>query len=99
VAVSVSVSVDPARCRGHGVCALLLLDRVDLDDWGFPLVDATPLSGWWRVHRARRAARACPVGALFVEPHATDSGTTGTDGGGPPAGDPAAGDPGRRRRS
>ena len=61
-----SVAVDPIRCAGHGLCALALDERISLDEWGFPIVDATPLDTKREVRRARRAARACPRQALLV---------------------------------
>ncbi|MHB8439803.1 MAG: ferredoxin [Acidimicrobiales bacterium] len=61
------LTVDLTRCRGHGICMLLLADRVDLDKWGFPVVDGTELASKESLRRARRAAFACPTGALKVE--------------------------------
>lgn len=58
--------VDPIACDGHGLCAELLPERVVLDDWGYPLVDGTPLPGGLVAH-ARRAAQACPALALRLE--------------------------------
>jgi ferredoxin len=71
--MSVIVTVDPVRCAGHGLCALLLEERVDLDTWGFPRVDPTPLAEGRDAGRARRAARACPRQALFVSAATEDS--------------------------
>jgi ferredoxin len=55
--------VDPIACDGHGLCAELLPERVSLDDWGYPIVDGTPIDGALVAH-ARRAVEACPVIAL-----------------------------------
>jgi ferredoxin len=53
------VAVDPIACRGHGVCAELLPEVIDLDEWGYPLVrDVEPPA------TARRAVAACPTLAL-----------------------------------
>ena len=60
------VSVDPIRCDGHGMCAELLPERITLDDWGYPIVDETPLPEHLLPH-ARRAVAACPVLALRLE--------------------------------
>jgi ferredoxin len=60
------VRVNPITCEAHGMCAELLPERVTLDEWGYPIVDGTPLHGWELEH-ARRAARACPTFALLVE--------------------------------
>ena len=54
--------VDWTVCDGHGLCAALLPELVDLDDWGYPVVagDVPPaLQG-----PARIAVRACPALAL-----------------------------------
>jgi ferredoxin len=60
------ITIDPVRCRGHGMCALLAPDHVDLDPWGYPVVtDASLVSRRDRA-RARRAERACPQRALHV---------------------------------
>jgi ferredoxin len=67
-AVGESVVVDPVRCEGHGICALFLPARVDLDRWGYPVVDSTPVTTRAEKQQARRAARACPRRALLVKP-------------------------------
>jgi ferredoxin len=57
--------VNPITCVGHGLCADLLPERITLDDWGYPIVDAAPLPGSLEQH-ARRAAVACPTLALLL---------------------------------
>jgi ferredoxin len=57
--------VNPIACDAHGMCAELLPERITIDEWGYPLVDATPLEDW-QVKHAIRAARACPTFALLV---------------------------------
>jgi ferredoxin len=64
--MAVTVTLDPVRCAGHGLCALLLDDRVTLDEWGYPKLDPTPLPAGRGARRARRAARACPRQALLL---------------------------------
>jgi ferredoxin len=64
--MSVRITLDPVRCAGHGLCALLLEERVTLDEWGYPRVDPEPLDDGRPARRARRAARACPRKALAV---------------------------------
>ncbi len=56
--------LDPGRCQGHGLCHWLAPDRLDLDEWGYPVVEAGALETARAVRRARRAVRACPAGAL-----------------------------------
>ena len=59
------VRVNPITCEAHGMCAELLPERITLDEWGYPIVDDTPLQGS-QVEHAIRAARACPTFALLV---------------------------------
>ena len=35
--------VDPVACDAFGYCAELLPERVTLDEWGYPVVDGTPV--------------------------------------------------------
>jgi ferredoxin len=60
------VRVNPIACEGHGLCAELFPERIELDEWGYPIVDPTPiprsLAG-----QARRAVAACPTLALLLE--------------------------------
>ena len=55
--------VDPIACAGHGLCADLLPERIQLDEWGYPIIDAAPLDPAELGH-ARRAVAACPTLAL-----------------------------------
>jgi len=64
--MSQRVQVNPITCEAHGMCAELLPERITLDEWGYPLVDDTPLHGS-EVEHAIRAARACPTFALLVQ--------------------------------
>jgi ferredoxin len=61
-----TLRVNPIACTAHGMCAELLPERVTRDDWGYPIVDGTPLSEDLIAH-ARRAVAACPVFALRLE--------------------------------
>lgn len=58
--------VDWHACDGHGLCAVLLPELVDLDDWGFPVVRG-PVERV-TVRAARRAAAGCPALALRIRP-------------------------------
>jgi ferredoxin len=57
------LSVDPITCTGHGACAELFPERVQLDDWGYPMLDDAPIPDGLLAH-ARRAVAACPTLAL-----------------------------------
>ena len=48
------------------MCAELLPERVRLDEWGYPILDGSPLPHELVAH-ARRAADACPTLALLFE--------------------------------
>ncbi len=56
--------VDPTRCTGVGICARVAGEMIELDRWGFPIIDneftISP-------RRLARAVRACPRAALFVD--------------------------------
>ncbi len=58
--------VNPIMCTGHGICAELLPEVIELDPWGYPIMPGDPvpreLAGL-----ARRAAMACPMLALQIE--------------------------------
>jgi ferredoxin len=58
-----SLRVDPVACTGSGLCAGWLPERIALDEWGYPVLDRTPVPAEL-VRHARRAARECPVRAL-----------------------------------
>lgn len=58
--------VNPIRCEAHGMCAELLPEMIELDDWGYPIVDGHPIPPHL-VDHARRAADRCPTLALLVE--------------------------------
>ena len=59
------VVVNPIACAGHGICAELLPERISLDEWGYPIVDAKPLSTAL-LKEAKRATAACPTLALLL---------------------------------
>jgi ferredoxin len=55
--------VDPIACDGHGLCAELFPEGIELDDWGYPIVLDSAGRPELREH-AERAVRACPALAL-----------------------------------
>jgi ferredoxin len=56
------LALDPIACAGHGLCAELLPERILLDDWGYPIIDADVPE---ELHEhAVRAVKACPALAL-----------------------------------
>jgi ferredoxin len=60
------VRVNPIDCTAHGICAELLPEWIELDEWGYPVVDGQPLPEQLVAH-ARRAAAACPTLALRLQ--------------------------------
>jgi ferredoxin len=64
--MSVRLRVNPIACEGHGMCAELFPEWIELDDWGYPIVAGEPVPPELLEH-ARRAADACPTLALLLE--------------------------------
>ena len=60
------IRVNPIDCKAHGLCAETLPEWVQLDEWGFPIVDPEPVTGEAARHAAR-AVEACPTLALLLE--------------------------------
>ena len=57
------LAVDGVACDGHGLCAALLPELVELDDWGYPILTGKEVPRPLQKH-ARAAASACPALAL-----------------------------------
>lgn len=66
-APGVEIVVDRIRCDGFGMCAELLPELIELDDWGYPMLAAGVVPGPLLEH-ARRAVAVCPVLALRLRP-------------------------------
>jgi ferredoxin len=58
-----NVTVNPIACVGHGMCAELLPEVIELDEWGYPIVDPGPVPVALE-REARKAVAACPALAL-----------------------------------
>jgi ferredoxin len=67
--MSMRLQVNPIACTGHGLCADLLPELIELDEWGYPIIDGRALPPVL-VEHAERAVRACPTFALLVEKRA-----------------------------
>jgi ferredoxin len=61
--MSLRLTIDPIACTGHGACAELFPEGVELDDWGYPMLAGAPVPDELLEH-ARRAVAACPTLAL-----------------------------------
>lgn len=68
------VAVDPIACEAHGLCAELLPEVVELDEWGYPVIADGELPASLE-RLARRAVSACPTLALRIQ-----AGARGPDG-------------------
>jgi len=64
--IAVRLRVDPVACDAYGYCAELLPERITLDEWGYPIVDGTPVEAEL-VGLATRAAAECPRRAILLE--------------------------------
>jgi ferredoxin len=60
---AVKLLVNPIDCAGHGACAELLPEAIALDEWGYPVIDPSPLPPSLE-RPARKAVSACPTLAL-----------------------------------
>jgi ferredoxin len=61
--------VNPILCTGHGVCAELVPELIEMDPWGYPLVSPAELPDELTAH-ARRAIASCPALALLIDERA-----------------------------
>jgi ferredoxin len=64
--VRTHLRVNPITCEAHGLCAGLFPEWIELDEWGYPIVDDAPIPTHFLEH-AQRAAEACPTLALLLE--------------------------------
>jgi ferredoxin len=62
---SLDLVVDPIACEGRGVCAEMLPERIELDRWGYPVVDGKEIPPGLIDHVVR-AVRSCPRHALHL---------------------------------
>jgi ferredoxin len=69
------LTVDPTACTGRGLCAELLPEAIDLDEWGYPLLADGELPREL-LRRARSAVAVCPTRALRLSQTATRSAAT-----------------------
>jgi ferredoxin len=60
--MSMKLEINPIVCTGHGLCADLFPENVELDEWGYPIIHER-VPGELMAH-ARRAVNACPTLAL-----------------------------------
>jgi ferredoxin len=58
--------VNPIACTGHGLCAELLPEIIELDPWGYPILSSSAIPAGVMEH-AKRAVETCPTLALLME--------------------------------
>ena len=63
----VRLRFDPTLCDGVGYCADILPERIRRDDWGYPIIDPSPISDPTELGHARRAVAMCPRVALLLD--------------------------------
>jgi ferredoxin len=61
------LALDWTRCRGHGLCAHIVPELVQLDGQGFPVMLDTPVAPWLQ-RDAAQAVAMCPALALRLVP-------------------------------
>lgn len=68
------LKVNPIACDGYGHCHELAPELVNIDEWGYPIIQAepTPLGNLRALESARYAVRGCPRQALRLERVALD---------------------------
>jgi len=61
--------VNPILCDGFGHCHELAPELVNVDEWGYPIIEVapTPLADFTVLESARYAVRGCPRQALRIE--------------------------------
>lgn len=61
--------VNPILCDGFGHCHELAPELVNIDEWGYPIIEVTPtpLADVSILESARYAVRGCPRQALRIE--------------------------------
>ncbi|MFZ0179189.1 MAG: ferredoxin [Candidatus Dormiibacterota bacterium] len=62
----VTLGIDRIKCDGHGVCADLVPELIELDDWGYPIIRPGAVPDSVLPH-AKRAVSGCPTLALRLQ--------------------------------
>lgn len=65
--MTLHLRIDPIACTGHGMCAELFPELIDLDDWGYPIVHNDGVVPTVMEAHAIRAAEFCPTLAVLLE--------------------------------
>jgi ferredoxin len=62
---ALEIVIDPIACDGRGLCAELLPERIQLDPWGYPILEDKEVKPALYDH-AVRAAKRCPMQAIHL---------------------------------
>lgn len=65
MSASTTMRVDWKMCDGHGLCAELVPELIELDEWGYPVIQPGPIPKDLMAH-SKRAAIACPALAIHM---------------------------------
>ena len=65
--MTLHLRINPITCTGHGMCAELFPELIELDDWGYPIVTNEGVVPHELEDHARRAAQYCPTIAVLLE--------------------------------
>ena len=65
--MTMHLKVDPIACTGHGMCAELFPELIELDDWGYPIVLNDGVVPPRLEDHAHRACEFCPTLAVRLE--------------------------------
>ena len=65
--MTLHLRIDPIACKGHGLCAELFPELIELDDWGYPIVKNEGIVPAELEPHATRAADYCPTIAVLLQ--------------------------------
>ncbi|MDA8027276.1 MAG: ferredoxin [Actinomycetota bacterium] len=59
------IVIDPTRCQGHGTCAALLAEYIEMDKWHYPILSKNQLKDS-HMEAAKKAVQLCPELAIKI---------------------------------
>ena len=64
--MTLKLQIDPIACTGHGLCADLLPELIELDEWGYAILKNDGQVPAGEEGLAKRAIIDCPVHAIIT---------------------------------